>query len=413
MQPPHPLRPEGGTTPPFIQPYLRSLDRLQQRKTLRPEALNLRAQHLLDQQFGTAPLAAETAFAHGSTGLLASHTHYFPGFALLLTLPHGTSVALRPAAEAHSRIAFDGSERDWHFSPEAPLSGEAPVWIRLVVALLHQVAPAGTHVDVVVVSTVPAACIEAYLAALAIATLRAAQALFARPDDADARIRHAHEALATAADRPFSIAYPLAAEMGQPDQLMLVDAAKGEHLLLPLPPKKTVAWGLLSTQETALRPPLFHQQRQEMMQEAVSTLQRKRFPNLSSLRDLEHHDLQAALEALSRRYRPIVRHLVTENRRVHRFVHAFQRGDWQMVGTLLLISHTSVRDDWDLSMPEADFLMEAVQAQSLDGLYGGCLSGSGGAFILLGQPFAVPEALDRLEQTFAERFRTALSAALL
>ena len=116
---------------------------------------------------------------------------------------------------------------------------------------------------------------------------------------------------------------------------------------------------------------------------------------------------------LPRRYRPLVRYLVSENRHVHKLVFAIRRKDWQMFGALLLISHACRRNDWGITTPEADFIVDQVQAMTLEGLYGGRMSGRGGSVLVVGQPFTIPEAFERIQTAFEARFERTLRAILL
>ena len=69
-----------------------------------------------------------------------------------------------------------------------------------------------------------------------------------------------------------------------------------------------------------------------------------------------------------------VRHVQTENARVRRFVEALERGDLETCGTLLLESHASLRDDYEVSVPEIDLLVEIAHGA---GAYGARIVGGG------------------------------------
>ncbi len=69
-----------------------------------------------------------------------------------------------------------------------------------------------------------------------------------------------------------------------------------------------------------------------------------------------------------------VRHLRTENERVLAFAAAFERGDLPAAGELLLQSHASLRDDFEVSTPEVDALVAEACAA---GAYGARLVGGG------------------------------------
>ena len=81
--------------------------------------------------------------------------------------------------------------------------------------------------------------------------------------------------------------------------------------------------------------------------------------------------LEALPEPLKRR----ARHVVTENQRVHDTVKAFKAKDLPRVGELFFASHASMRDDYAVSVPEIDFLVELCRAQK--SIYGARLTGGG------------------------------------
>ena len=69
------------------------------------------------------------------------------------------------------------------------------------------------------------------------------------------------------------------------------------------------------------------------------------------------------------------RHVITENQRVHRMAAALDRHDLGAVGPLMADSHRSLRDDYDVSCPELDLLVEL--ADDLPGVFGARMTGAG------------------------------------
>lgn len=57
------------------------------------------------------------------------------------------------------------------------------------------------------------------------------------------------------------------------------------------------------------------------------------------------------------------RHVVTENQRVHKFSHAMRNNDLLMMGQLINASHASLRDDYEVSSPELNLIVELAQKQ--------------------------------------------------
>jgi galactokinase len=76
---------------------------------------------------------------------------------------------------------------------------------------------------------------------------------------------------------------------------------------------------------------------------------------------------------------PIARHVVSENARVLAFTEALRRDDVDALGPLMLASHASLRDDFRVSTPEVDVLVElcmrhgAFGARITGGGFGGCV----------------------------------------
>jgi galactokinase len=118
-----------------------------------------------------------------------------------------------------------------------------------------------------------------------------------------------------------------------------------------------------------------------------------------SLRDLEESgtDPVARLEEpLSRR----VRHVLTENARVRGTAAALQSGDLATAGRLFLESHASLRDDYEVSTPEVDALVElTVRVQ---GVYGARLTGGGfgGSVVALADASVAARAAQEASESY-------------
>lgn len=103
---------------------------------------------------------------------------------------------------------------------------------------------------------------------------------------------------------------------------------------------------------------------------------------LETLRALTPADLPRAKSLLSDRVYRRVRHVVTENERVLNTVKTLASAGPKAIGDLLLASHASMRDDFEISVPEID---AAVDAAVGAGALGARLTGGGfgGASIAL------------------------------
>ncbi|MGH3267068.1 MAG: galactokinase, partial [Trebonia sp.] len=95
------------------------------------------------------------------------------------------------------------------------------------------------------------------------------------------------------------------------------------------------------------------------------------------------------------------RHVVTENQRVLEAAVALQRGDANHFGELLTQSHISLRDDYEVSGPELNTLVDICA--NTPGVLGARLTGAGfgGCVVAV----ATTDRADHALMTIAERYR--------
>jgi len=112
---------------------------------------------------------------------------------------------------------------------------------------------------------------------------------------------------------------------------------------------------------------------------------------VASLRDVSAYGLDERLAGLDDELRRRARHVVTENARVVDSVAALRAGDWPRLGKLMVSSHASLRDDYEVSCPELDVAVEASLAAGAVGarMTGGGFGGSAVVLTPLGRVVAV------------------------
>jgi galactokinase len=125
--------------------------------------------------------------------------------------------------------------------------------------------------------------------------------------------------------------------------------------------------------------------------------------SVSSLREVGEGDLRA-INSLPGPLNRRARHVVTENARVLATVAALRAADLAEVGRLFYASHASMRDDFDMSTPAVDALVDA--ARSLRGVYGARLTGGGfgGSIVALTEPSRAQSAGEAIIATQKRRF---------
>jgi galactokinase len=113
---------------------------------------------------------------------------------------------------------------------------------------------------------------------------------------------------------------------------------------------------------------------------------------------------EAELEGALRRLPPgpgkRCRHVVSENGRVRRAAEAMARGDLAALGALMNQSHTSLRDDMQVSTPQVDRL--AAIAQETPGVFGARMMGGGfgGCVIALVESSGAGSASEAIQNAY-------------
>lgn len=128
--------------------------------------------------------------------------------------------------------------------------------------------------------------------------------------------------------------------------------------------------------------------------------------SVPSLRDLAESDLARAAEVLDDETFRRVRHVVTENARVARTAQVVEADGPRAIGDLLVQSHASMRDDFEISVPELDLAVETALANGAIGarMTGGGFGGAAIALIDVGRADEVGAAI---EAAFADSGFTA------
>ena len=140
-------------------------------------------------------------------------------------------------------------------------------------------------------------------------------------------------------------------------------------------------------------------ERRAQCREAARTLAR-RLDGVATLRDVTTEQLEDAGGSLSPVLRARAEHVVGENGRVLAAADALERGDLPAVGDLLLASHRSLRDRFEVSCPELDALVDI--AGGVDGVFGARLTGAGfgGSIVVLSRPDSVESLARTIERDY-------------
>jgi galactokinase len=230
--------------------------------------------------------------------------------------------------------------------------------------------------DLAIESDVPMGAGLSSSAALEVATV-AALARVARHDLEPAEIaRIAHRAEAEFVGVPCGIMDQVASALGVDDSALLIDCRSGEVESVPLG-LETQGLALVVVESGVSRrlAGSAYLERREECREACRFLRGPLSRPVGSLREVTLEDLALVGDQLPRTLLRKARHVVSENRRVLDFVSALRDQDIEEAGALMAVSHRSLRDDFEVSTPELDLLVEL--AARTRGTIGARLTGAG------------------------------------
>jgi galactokinase len=341
--------------------------------------------------FGHAPTV--TSSAPGRVNLIGEHTDYNGGFVLPAAIPLETRIELAPAPGRRVRV--------WsaQFASEPPVTFEigaetrANDWADYVRGMTWSVASAGAlgGFDARVDSHVPVGSGLSSSAALEIALGRALRIAFGLPLDDIALAVAARRAETDFVGAPVGIMDQMACSLATTSAALLIDTRTLAYFTVPLPASSALI--VIDSGVSHSHAGGEYRTRRDECARAAAAL------GVAELRDIGIADLDRINrlpEPLNRR----ARHVVTENERVHATVAALTSGDLATVGRLFLESHASMRDDFEVSVPPVDALVEC--ATRAPDVYGARLTGGGfgGAIVALADRQHAVEAASAILSEF-------------
>ncbi|MGN6676722.1 MAG: galactokinase [Streptosporangiaceae bacterium] len=355
------------------------------------------AARLFADQYGGEPDGIWRA--PGRVNLIGEHTDYNDGFALPFALPAGVIVAA--GRRADDRIVVVSRQREEN-AISVPLAGLRPGvvrgWAAYPVGMAWALLSAGyqvSGVSIAVDADLPLGAGLSSSAALECAAGLAMSDLFdlraSRPGLAASGRRAENDFVGA----PTGVMDQLAVMLCQTGHALLLDCRSGSGESVPL---AVEAAGLrLIVADTRVRHELSdggYGARRRACEAAAAEL------GVRALRDLRDPGV------LGRISDPVVRrrarHVITENHRVLEVAELLRAGQAGKIGSLLMASHASLRDDFEVSWPEADAAVEAmVDAGALGARMTG--GGFGGSVIAVVPADRAGPVADAVSERFAAR----------
>lgn len=308
-----------------------------------------------------------TATGHGRVNLIGEHTDYNLGLALPLTLPLRTEVRASLRSDWRIVVTSDAFHGEGARAFDAGEWGREGLWtdyIRAASALLAREGIFEHGATLTITSDIPPGAGLASSAALCVALVRALSAL-GGVDLEPARVAALARTIETDfVGAPVGLMDQLAA-VGVPGRAQLIDFRDASVTPVAVP----AALGI-EIIDSGLR----HEHRSGGYAERRAECARAcELLGVTSLRDVDSDPARVGQlpDPLARR----ARHVISENQRVRDAVAALETTDFARFGALLTASHASLRDDFEVSLPAIDAIVE--KAMQTPGVYGARLTGGG------------------------------------
>ena len=316
------------------------------------------SQQKFNEHYGYNP--EKNVFAPGRVNIIGEHTDYNDGFVMPCAINYGMAVSFAKRNDSIWRVyAIDINEQD-EFDLSQDFTQSEHKWanyVRGVVKYIQEQCPEFKQgADLVMTSDVPMSSGLSSSAALEISIGKTCQVLGNLP------LSLAQIALiGQKAENKFVGANcgnmdQLTSALGQKDHLIMIDCRSLEITPTPVPQGYSIAI-INSNVKHDLVTGEYNNRRQECEQAA-------KFFGVKALRDVtpeQFHARENELKAESELAYKRAKHVVYEDQRVLDAVAALKANDMVKLGQLMGESHDSMRDDFEITIPEIDYLVELAQ----------------------------------------------------
>lgn len=334
----------------------------------------------------------------GRVNLMGEHTDYNDGFVLPFALDRSTLAAVRRRDDDVVRVATTGPYDPVETTVGAIAPGTDLDWAGYPLGTLWSLRDDGHAVpglDIVLDSTVPTGAGLSSSAALSCSIALAVDELAGLGLDRKALAAAARRAENEVVGSPTGPMDQLASLLGEPDAAILIDCRSIDVRPVPFDLDRAgLTLLVIDTHATHELNDGGYASRHQSCIEAAQAL------GVDALRDATLEQVEAARERLGDETFRRARHVVTEDQRVLDLVELLEVGRIREAGPLFAASHASMRDDFEISVPELDAAVEAALA---GGALGARMTGGGfgGSAIAL-----VPvDAVDAVSASVAARYR--------
>lgn len=358
--------------------------------------------------------------APGRVNLIGEHTDYNDGFVLPFAIERRCYVAAAPREDRRVLVRSLNLTAEFDFDLDRPGPPRRGIWGDYVEGVARALLARGvvlSGADLVLQSEVPPGAGLSASAALEISVGFALWALVTAPDVKSVALAGQaaeHEYVGTLC----GIMDQYISALGESEHALLIDCRSLEPTKVPF----QLGDASLVVCDTRVKHQLASSEYNVRHAEcrAASAALARVLPGVRALRDVTPSDLAQHSAVLEPNLLRRARHVVSENARTLDAAAALRRGDLVALGRLMVASHHSLRDDFEVSCAELDTAVDVALA--IPGVYGARMTGGGfgGCTITLVEKRSIDALMDQLRSrmrgafgTEPELFATSASAGVV
>jgi galactokinase len=322
--------------------------------------------------YSTDPVLVQ---APGRVNLIGEHTDYNDGFVFPAAIEFQTQIAIAKRLDRRLVVSsenyFERVDFDLDNLPPAP-HGHWSDYVVGVVRQLQRACAPTPGANLLIHGDVPLGAGLSSSASLEVAVCQAFLEISGKTLDATAIALLCQQAENQFIGARCGIMDQFISVHGSKNHALWLDCRTLEYHLLPIPAdtKLVICNTMVRHSHSAGE---YNDRRAEC--EAAARYFAERVPGVKSLRDVTMDDFENLGGGLSPIVHKRCRHVLTENIRVLRAAEALQAGDLHLFGSLMASSHVSLRDDFNVSSPELDLMVQL--AEHRPGVYGSRMTGGG------------------------------------
>ncbi len=339
------------------------------------------------KHFGVAP--THCFRAPGRVNLIGEHTDYNDGFVLPAAINYQTVIAAEPRSDGIiSVVAVDFNEQTSTFSAAAEIQPDSAApwsnYVRGVVWALKQNGYTVPGANLVVAGDVPQGAGLSSSAALEVVVGTTLSALGGLNLDGKTIALTGQNAENNFVGMRCGIMDQFISALGRQAHALLIDCRSLDYRAVSIPTGTAIVIAN-SNVKRGLVDSEYNTRRRECETAAAHF-------GVPALRDVEADVFALHADELAEKVSQRARHIITENARTVAAANALAVGDLKLMGQLMAESHLSMRDDFEITVPPIDALVEIIG--EVVGEHGGARmtgGGFGGCVVALAPEALVPE----------------------